>query len=124
LFAGLDHITVGGVQISLTTVGTDPHDFFVDNVHPGYIGNAMISNLWMEAFNVAYGTHLTLFTDQEMLAMAGITGYTGETFSPNMDYASLIQFTAVPEPATGILLLLGGAAFLGLRLGRRVSMRR
>lgn len=104
LFNGLDHVTVGGVDITFT-VGSDPHNFFVDNVHPGYIGDAMIANLWMEAFNIAYGTNLTLFSDQEMLQMAGMTGYTGETFSPTMDYASLIHFSAVPEPSPPVLLV-------------------
>lgn len=120
IFNGLDHITVGGVDITFT-VGSDPHNFFVDNVHPGYIGNGMIANLWMEAFNLAYGTNLTLFTDQEMLQMAGITGYTGETFSPTIDYASLVHFSAVPETSTVMLSILG---ILTIGFFKCVSIRR
>jgi len=122
LFNGLDHVTVGGVDITFT-VGTDPHNFFVDNVHPGYIGNAMIANLWMEAFNIAYGTDLTLFSDQEMLQMAGISGYTGETFSPTLDYAGLIHFSAVPEASPTELLITAGAIVLLCTWGRkRISL--
>ena len=106
-FNGADHITVGGVPISLTGMSTtDPHYFFVDNLHPGWVGNAILSNMWMTALNVAYGTNLTLFSDKETLDMAGLTGYTGDTFTGVVNYADFIHFTPVPEPSSVILAAL------------------
>lgn len=110
-----DHITVGGVPIALTK-GTGPTYFFVDNLHPGWVGNAILSNFWMTALNVAYGTNLTLFSDQEALSMASLGGYTGETFSSTVNYADYIHFNPVPEPS-GMLLAVSGAVFVAI--GRR-----
>lgn len=87
-----DHITVGGVPIAMTK-GPDATYFFVDNLHPGWVGNAILSNFWMTALDVAYGTNLTMFSDQEALSMAGLSGYLGETFSPTINYADFIHFT-------------------------------
>ncbi|HEY2838158.1 MAG TPA: SGNH/GDSL hydrolase family protein [Pirellulales bacterium] len=100
-----DHITVGGVPIALTK-GPDATYFFVDNLHPGYVGNAILSNFWMTALNVAYGTHLTLFSDHESLNMAGLGNqYTGETFSNSLNYADFIHFNPVPEPSSIVLAI-------------------
>jgi lysophospholipase L1-like esterase len=97
--AATGQLVIGGVNISLTATGTDPHDFFEDSLHPGYVGNAIISNLWMEAINVAYGTHLPLYSDQQILAIAGLSSeYKGETFSTAYNLANYVHFTAAPEP--------------------------
>jgi lysophospholipase L1-like esterase len=110
--AASGQLVVGGVNISLTTTGTDPHDFFVDGLHPGYVGNAIISNLWTEAINVAYGTNLPLLTDQQILNIAGLgSSYTGETFSTAYNLANYIHYTSVPEPSS---LLLSGCGLAGL----------
>jgi len=112
----VDHITVGGVPIAMTK-GPDSTYFFVDNLHPGWVGNAILSNFWMTALNVAYGTNLSLFSDQEALNMAGLRSqYTGETFSNSVDYADFIYFNPVPEPST--ILLAGLGAFIILALKR------
>ena len=51
---GQSSVLVGGVPISLTQVGSNPQNFFIDDLHPGIVGNAIIGNLWMEAMNIAY----------------------------------------------------------------------
>ncbi len=96
-FGDSDHITVGGVPINLGQ-GPTANYFFVDGLHPGWIGNAVISNLWMEALNIAYGTNLALFSDQEALSMANLSGYTGETFSNVFNYADYIHYNPPVQP--------------------------
>jgi lysophospholipase L1-like esterase len=115
---GADQIIVGGVPITLDK-GPDATYFFVDNLHPGYVGNAILSNMWMTALNVAYGTNLTMFSDQEALAIAGLGGYTGETFSTAVNYEDFIHFNPVPEPSSIVLVLIGATA-IAARRGRRV----
>ena len=100
-FYGIEHdvalagsLVVGGVPISLTTSGTDPHDFFLDDKHPGIVGNAIVGNMWMEAMNKGYGTNLTLFTDQQILGLAGLSSsYTGETFSTTVNLSNYVVVT-------------------------------
>jgi hypothetical protein len=96
---------VGGVSISLTQVGDDPHDFFTGPLDSGTIVRAEIANLWLEAMNKGLGTNLSLLTDQQILSLAGIGNeYTGaETFSTA---ANLSQFVT-PEPSSLTLLAVG-----------------
>ena len=109
-------LKVGGVNINMTTSGSDPRNFWIDDIHPGIVGNAILGNMWMEAINIAYGTKLSLYTDQQILTMAKLGGsYTGETFSTAYDLSDFIHFNAVPEPST---LALGGVGALLLVASR------
>ncbi|HEY1598539.1 MAG TPA: hypothetical protein VGG64_03000 [Pirellulales bacterium] len=106
-------LKVGGVAIDLTDSGSDPHDFWLDSLHPGIVGNAILGNMWMEAINIAYGTHLALYTDQQILALAGLSSsYTGETFSTTYNLANYIHFTPAPEPSA-LVFGISGLAGLG-----------
>ena len=97
---GVTQIVVGGVPISLVNTGTDPHDFFLDTVHPGIVGDAIIANLWMAAINKGYGTNLPLFTDQQILGFAGLgSSYTGETFSTAVNLSNFV--TVTPSSVVG-----------------------
>jgi hypothetical protein len=100
---------VGGVSISLTQVGPDPHDFFVDSLNAGTVIRAEVANLWLEAMNKGFGTNVPLLTDQEILTFAGIGNeYNGvNSFSTA---ANLSQF-ATPEPLSMTLLAMGLFAF-------------
>ncbi len=120
--ANAGKLVVGGVTINLTATGSDPHDFFEDSLHPGFVGNAIISNLWMEAINLAYGTHLHLYTDQQILAIAGLSSeYTGETFSTAYNLANYVHYTPAPEPST---VILAGIGFVSFYLFRRAPGKR
>jgi hypothetical protein len=115
------HLTIGGVNINLTGSGSDPHNFWIDDLHPGIVGNAILGNMWMEAMNIAYGTHLALYTDKQILTLAGLSSsYTGETFSTAYNLANYVNFASVPEPSTVLLAASGFAAlgFYGMRLRR------
>ncbi len=77
---------VGGVTIDPGVGGGDPHYFFRDGFHPSVTGMAILSNVFMTAFNEAHGGTYELFTDYEILQIAGIEEeYTHETFGPAYD---------------------------------------
>jgi phospholipase/lecithinase/hemolysin len=128
-------LVVGGVTINTQTGSSNPTHFFVDNIHPGYVGNGIFANLFLTALNLGYGMNIAEFTDQQILTRAGLSGsYTGET--SNLDYASYIY--VVPEPESLILLVFGvltdsiimastdyqrvaGATWLATRRARRAA---
>jgi hypothetical protein len=110
---------VGGVAINMTTGSGDPDHFYQDNIHPGYVGNGFFANLMLTALNEGYDAKIPLFTDQQILAKASLSGsYTGET--SNFDYSKYI-FTAVPEPSTLALSVVGATAALGFAARRRIA---
>lgn len=91
---------VGGVTIDTVIGSTDPTHFFLDELHPGFVGNGVFANLMLTAMNEGFGTSHALFTDQEILARAGLSdSYTGET--SNVNYATYVH--VVPEPSSGAL---------------------
>jgi hypothetical protein len=107
---------VGGVTIDTVIGSTDPTHFFLDELHPGFVGNGVFANLMLTAMNVGFGTSHALFTDQQILARAGLSGsYTGQT--SNVDYASYIH--VVPELSSGTL-----AFFATLSAGSVAIIRR
>jgi hypothetical protein len=121
------HLTIGGVNINLTGSGSDAHNFWIDDLHPGIVGNAILGNMWMEAMNIAYGTHLALYTDKQILTLAGLgSSYTGETFSTAYNLANYVSYAAAPEPSTVFLAVSGFAAlgFYRMRSGRDRRSRR
>jgi hypothetical protein len=111
------HFEVGGVNISLTTVGPDPHNFFQDSLNAGVVIRAEIANLWLQAMNEAYGTTIPLLSDLEILTLAGIGNeYVHETFAPATNFAA---FVAVPEPSGWLLAALALPILLRARTLRR-----
>jgi len=112
-------LVVGGVTISTSGYGTDPTYFCIDEIHPGTIGHGLMANLVIKTLNDSYHMTYAMFTDQEMLTIAGIGGqYTGETYSNTVDMG---QYITVPEPVTFSLISL---AVLPLIARRRRSLRR
>ena len=106
------HFVIGGVNISLTTFGADPHNFFQDQFNAGIAIRGEIANLWLQATNMGYGTNVPLLTDQEILTLAGIGNeFQHETF---LGAVPLAQFVInVPEPSSWLLLAVGLGALVG-----------
>lgn len=113
---------VGGVTINMTTGSSNPRNFFVDNIHPGTVGNGYFANLMLTALNEGYGTEYDLFSDQHILMRAGLSSsYTGET--SNINYAQYIYFTPVPEASSWVLMLNASVVgFLGMRWKQRTRV--
>lgn len=109
---------VGGVTINMTTGNPNPTHFFSDNIHPGTVGNGFFANMMLTALNIGYDTEIDQFSDQEILARAGLSGsYTGET--SNVDYSKYIYVNVVPEPATLAQAVISVAAITTFHLVRR-----
>jgi len=112
-------LTVGGLAMlpGHPTPGTrDPrHWFLPDGIHPDTIASGLIANAMMTALNHS-GAGLTLFTDAEILAFAGLTPDSGWN-GVSLDVSG---YVSVPEANTA---LLGLAASLALAQRRRRGRR-
>jgi lysophospholipase L1-like esterase len=109
---------VGGVTINMTTGSSKATHFFVDDSHPGTVGNGIFANLMITALNEGYGTSVALFDDQTILAKAGLSAsYTGPT--THVDYAKYVYFNPVPEPASLTLTAIGLVALSIVVVRRR-----
>lgn len=80
-------LVIGGVSIDTVNASSNATHFFQDSRHPAAVGNGVIANLFLEATNLSFGTSFALFSDQEILATAGLT-YSGETSA--IDYAQYV----------------------------------
>lgn len=113
-FGGLK---MGGVTINMSVGSSNPRNFFVDDTHPGYVGNGIFANLMLTALDLGYGQSIAPFTDKAILTRAGLTtSYTGET--SNINYASYVYYNAVPEASTLALAAVGMLVLMGFG-GRR-----
>lgn len=79
--AGLERIDdqgmlrVGGVAIDIARPGNAPsHLKLADNAgHAGTVASGLLANAWfIEPVNEAFGASIALFSDEELLAMAGL----------------------------------------------------
>lgn len=104
--ASLPSVVVGGLPIDMTTPGPQPSagdHFYVDGVHPGALGNAVLASLFATALSDGYGLGIAPLSDLEILQNAGLSAqYTGETFTPTFDYSRFV-ITPVPEPSVASL---------------------
>lgn len=67
-------LVVGGARIDLSRRGNAPYFGLLDDqyVHPGTVLSGLSANVYIRAFNSAFGTNIAPFTDQEILRAAGI----------------------------------------------------
>ncbi len=128
-------LDVGNVPIPLaqkdTTGGGNPLAAFVDDgIHPSTVLQGLVANLMLTGLNEVYGTNLTLFTEDEILAHRGIAYGGAETVEAQLgayadfvtDYTPVVE--AVPSLSPGSLAALSAilavtaTLFLGIRRKR------
>jgi lysophospholipase L1-like esterase len=97
LFGLLNHVaapdlfSVGGLSMDRITSGAQPDHFYVDDFHPGTIGQGLIANAFIDTIDTQFGAGAPRLSDAEIFTVAGV----------------------VPEPsALATLLLAAGAAAL------------
>jgi lysophospholipase L1-like esterase len=117
-------LAIGNVDIQLQvtddTLGSNPYAGFVDDgIHPHTTLQGLLANLVMEGLNVGYGANLTLFTEQEILAHAGIAYGGSDTLEAQIGPYSDYVINYVPEPSSLALAGLAGAALAIAAVRRR-----
>lgn len=98
---------LGGVTITNDGGTGATHAFVADGIHPHTVVQAPMANMFLEAFNEGYGTNITLFTEQEMVEMAGLTY--GGTDTLKWDFSDFVVLppslsindVSVVEPSSG-----------------------
>jgi uncharacterized delta-60 repeat protein len=92
---------VGGVPLDMTNYvnfQSNPTHLFEDDAHPGTIGSGLLANAVITAIDRAYGADIAPFSDQELLAHAGLTPPTqGPT------YFDVSPFVNIYGPPPGTL---------------------
>jgi lysophospholipase L1-like esterase len=92
-----DRFSVGGLSMDRITSGAQPDHLYVDDFHPGTIGQGLIANAFIDSIDTQFGADALRLSDAEILRVAGV----------------------VPEPgAAAALLLATGAAALSRRRHR------
>ncbi|MDA0589779.1 MAG: FG-GAP-like repeat-containing protein [Planctomycetota bacterium] len=80
-------ITVGGVTFN-NSAGIDVQNIFVeDGIHPHTGASGIIANVYLQAFNSAYGETIPLISEEELVTIVGRT-YVSDTL--NFDYPSYV----------------------------------
>ncbi len=85
--------TIGGNVFTVSAGAPKTHLFVEGGVLPHTIFNAYVANAIIEGFNVAYDESLPLFTEQQIVALAGLT-YGGSDTLP-INYTNLITLPPV-----------------------------
>jgi hypothetical protein len=68
------YLVVGSQRIDLTRRGNEPHFGLLEDqfAHPGTVVSGVSANVYIKAFNAAFGANVAPLTDQEILRAAGI----------------------------------------------------
>jgi lysophospholipase L1-like esterase len=109
-------LAIGNVNIQLmqsdTAGNTVPTAAFVhDTIHPHTTLQGVLANLVLVGLNTGYGANLALFSEEEILAHAGIAYGGSDTLAGQIGPYSGYVTNYVPEPST---LVLAACAALGL----------
>jgi hypothetical protein len=111
------NLFIGNVEIDLlgsdTNLNTIPTAAFVhDGRHPHTTVQGMIANMIMESFNIGYGANFALFSEEEILAHAGIAYGGLDTLPYQIPAYSEFIVNYVPEPSNWLLAACGGVGLL------------
>lgn len=87
--------SVGGLEMDRTNSGVQPDRFFVDNLHPGTVGQGLIADAFLDTIDARFG--------------AGV---------PRLSESEILHFAGVPEPSSLALIGLGTLALVGHRSRR------
>jgi hypothetical protein len=87
--------SVGGLEMDRINSGIQPDHFFVDNLHPGTVGQGLIANAFIDTIDSRFGAGVRRLDETEIVAFA----------------------RGVPEPSSLALMTLGTIALV--RFGRR-----
>jgi phospholipase/lecithinase/hemolysin len=63
-------VPFGGTTINLTTPGHDYHDFFVDGLHVGTVGQGLIANSIVTAIDTQFGAKIKPLTNAQIVQFA------------------------------------------------------
>jgi hypothetical protein len=85
--------TIGGNVFTVSAGTPKTHLFVEGGVLPHTVFNAYVANAIIEGFNFAYNENLPLFTEQQIVTLAGLTYGGSDTLSVN--YNSLITLPPV-----------------------------
>jgi hypothetical protein len=67
------NVNIGGERVNLLVGGDEPHHALLgDNHHGGTVTEGRLANYFLDAFAATGGPNIPRFTDQELLANAGI----------------------------------------------------
>jgi lysophospholipase L1-like esterase len=90
-YLALQPLEIGGVEVS---------NFFApDHYHPGTVAQGAITNTFLDALNIGYGTDVTTLSlsDQEILTVAGIDHPPGESY---IDLSGFVIFDPGARPSS------------------------
>jgi phospholipase/lecithinase/hemolysin len=88
--------SVGGLAIDRINSGVQPNRLYVDDLHPGTVGQGLIANAFLDTIDTRFGASVPRLSEAEILGAAGV----------------------VPEPSSLVFMGLSTLALAGYRLRR------
>ncbi|HEY2837899.1 MAG TPA: hypothetical protein VGJ26_02035, partial [Pirellulales bacterium] len=118
LETGASPLTIGDVSVILSSAPSDDQHYFTlpDKIHPGTLWQGLLANAIIDAANVGYGANLTPFSDQELLAHAGIADPHGGALTSYFPVSPYVE--TVPEPSSIALAVCGACALVAWRVSK------
>ncbi len=89
-----DQFSFGGLLMDRINSSAQPDHFYVDDFHPGTIGQGLIANAFIDTIDTQFGAGVSRLSNAEIFGVAGV---------------------AVPEPSSLVLLVLSPLGVLGCR---------